>query len=524
MDLSLFAQLLNQEQKKADEVNPYYKFGGVADNIGNQIKQNAGNFSIGEDLVGGLIAGLTGGLFSGLGQDYADNQRTSMSDVLAKSLTGEPIDRPSNLPSSVFADLKNNASVFRAQQAAEAMKQQQDLKKELALKLLDKGLDNPYQIDQTIAAANRLLGGVNGRSAEPVRPIDSTPSANTVAGDLKPQADVKQKTFDDYMKEAQGNKEAAMALFKQDLEAPDKLATARANLRKEFENADPYKKYEIAARAYPTFLKALQDTNNPAADFEITKMAVQMIEPGLSVNQGEQAAVTASAAIPSKWKSYIVSALDGTTKLPDEVRTGLVDLAKRQYGSHENLFSRLREGYDSEALKQKLINPGEHLDMLGNLATLVPTEENLRKLSKDDITSLITQEAKAQGVDPEAALSIAERESSLDPLAKGSKGEIGLFQLMPDTAKGLGIDPTDITQNIKGGIRYFKQNLDKYGGDVTKALQAYNAGPGAVDRGKIPGSTQDYTSEIERMMTAAGLVIKDGKIFKKVQVSNTPYG
>lgn len=95
---------------------------------------------------------------------------------------------------------------------------------------------------------------------------------------------------------------------------------------------------------------------------------------------------------------------------------------------------------------------------------------------------LIRVEARAAGVPESLALGLADQESSFNPSAKGTSGEVGLFQLMPNTAKELGVDPADPFQNIKGGLRYFKQRLDANGGDVQKALGEYNAGPGRAPR------------------------------------------
>ena len=83
--------------------------------------------------------------------------------------------------------------------------------------------------------------------------------------------------------------------------------------------------------------------------------------------------------------------------------------------------------------------------------------------------------AAAYGVDPAIALAVAQRESGFNQGARGAAGEVGVFQLMPATAQGLGVDPYNQDQNINGGVSLLAQLYAKFG-DWTKALAAYNGG------------------------------------------------
>ena len=85
------------------------------------------------------------------------------------------------------------------------------------------------------------------------------------------------------------------------------------------------------------------------------------------------------------------------------------------------------------------------------------------------------------GVDANLARAVLRHESGGNPKAVSSAGAIGLMQLMPATARGLGVNPNDPKRNLEGGIKYLAQLSDKYSGDYTRTLAAYNAGSGRVD-------------------------------------------
>ena len=113
----------------------------------------------------------------------------------------------------------------------------------------------------------------------------------------------------------------------------------------------------------------------------------------------------------------------------------------------------------------------------------------------------ITAAAKRYGIDPALLAGLVKQESGFNPNAGSPAGARGLTQLMPATAAGLGVtNVLDPAQSLDGGAKYLRQQLDAFGGDVTLALAAYNAGPGAVQRyGGVPpyAETQNYVRAVQ---------------------------
>jgi soluble lytic murein transglycosylase-like protein len=151
---------------------------------------------------------------------------------------------------------------------------------------------------------------------------------------------------------------------------------------------------------------------------------------------------------------------------------------------------------------------------LGSDVTAAGTATGLGEPSPFD--GLILAAAQRHGIDPAVLKGLIRAESNFDPSVTSPAGAGGLVQLMPGTAASLGVtDRFDPAQSIDGGARYLRQQLDAFGGDLTKALAAYNAGPGAVRRyGGVPpyAETQAYVQKVQayadeyRSAPAAGAV------------------
>lgn len=129
-------------------------------------------------------------------------------------------------------------------------------------------------------------------------------------------------------------------------------------------------------------------------------------------------------------------------------------------------------------------------------------------MQRNEVNALVAQAAERYGIPTELAFALVKQESGGRQSAVSPKGALGIMQLMPGTARELGVDPSDPAQNIDGGMRYLRQQADRYG-SWDLALAAYNAGPGAVDKyNGIPPykETQNYVKSIlgSDMLTGAG--------------------
>jgi soluble lytic murein transglycosylase-like protein len=127
---------------------------------------------------------------------------------------------------------------------------------------------------------------------------------------------------------------------------------------------------------------------------------------------------------------------------------------------------------------------------------------------------LVDAAAKKSGLPANFVHSVVAAESGYQPDALSPKGAIGLMQLMPATAKAYGADPHDPAQNVEAGAAYLRELLIKYDGDPRRALAAYNAGPGAVDKynGVPPyAETQTYIERVLRKYKATDSTAQTGQ-------------
>ncbi len=119
--------------------------------------------------------------------------------------------------------------------------------------------------------------------------------------------------------------------------------------------------------------------------------------------------------------------------------------------------------------------------------------------------AIINAAAQQFGISPALVDAVMWQESRYNHHARSHAGAIGLMQLMPDTARHLGVNPHDPWQNVFGGAAYLRRQLDRFGNNVPLALAAYNAGPEAVAKyGGVPpyAETRNYVNVIMRRLNA----------------------
>lgn len=131
------------------------------------------------------------------------------------------------------------------------------------------------------------------------------------------------------------------------------------------------------------------------------------------------------------------------------------------------------------------------------------------KSQTESMDDIFEEASSRYGVSVNLLKAVAKAESNFNPKAVSKAGAIGVMQLMPATARSFGVsDPYDARQNIMGGAKYLKENLERFGGNVNLALAAYNAGPNSVQKyGGIPPykETQNYVKIVNSYLDGSPL-------------------
>ena len=282
---------------------------------------------------------------------------------------------------------------------------------------------------------------------------------------------------------------------------------------------------------------AAQDTDQAILDYSQTGDASYL-----------QGALDKNPAIKQAWNARGVQQVGNLDWQNDTQLLGRAGFSPSEYDTAEKqdiLKKNVYKFYDGKEWKVGLLNTmvaeTGAVTRLGNnrAQPIMDNFQNFRNFMAGPRSSANTAEghkyesdimaaAEETGVPPNLIAAMMNQESAGNPNAVSPKGASGLMQLMPATAKELGV--TDINnprQNIMAGARYMKQQLEKYNGDTRLALAAYNAGPGAVDKyNGIPpfAETQNYVTRImdnyaagESYYNAGAAAVKEGQ-----QMGNRP--
>ena len=204
-------------------------------------------------------------------------------------------------------------------------------------------------------------------------------------------------------------------------------------------------------------------------------------------------------------------------KIKDNLSTAEISLEKNrllqlieiiQTQINDSFFDALSEPDGNDGIPEFEINGLDLLRRNGKGESSVSkfqhaSQETQMAGSKNDMDQIIDHASQTYGVDPDLIKSVIRAESNFDTNAVSSKGAMGLMQLMPETAKDLGVkDAYNPVDNIMGGTRYLKGLLDRYDGDIPLALAAYNWGMGNVEKhpGRLPRETRTYIARVSQFL------------------------
>lgn len=339
----LAAALAGQQiQGQLSQHNAYADLAGLAGGIGNSAislgSANPKRFKTGEVVGTSLASGVLQGLLGNLGESYQAGLTDQYQNVIKNTLLGQPVDSGS-LPTSIFKSGQDAANIFKLKQAMASQEAAQQLAQAKGMKIFE-----------------AMVG--KGKV-----PIGFDADGQPVAAQLfDPIAEAADKAQAEAAAKVRGENEAWGLSAMQNPNSPQYKTNkdseaALADLRGELQKSDAFKQYEQAQKGYKVLLKAVSDPT-ATSDLDFVYGAIQMIEPGMAVREGEQAAVANSTSIPEAWKGQLSKALNGESKLGEDVRAGIIRLAQRRYGEHAGTFNAARDFFESEATRRKLPNPG----------------------------------------------------------------------------------------------------------------------------------------------------------------------
>ena len=179
-----------------------------------------------------------------------------------------------------------------------------------------------------------------------------------------------------------------------------------------------------------------------------------------------------------------------------------------------------RDGSGTLVVSSTPKDPSAQLYVVRNSPAVRSTRAPVNKRS-EAYEDLIVQHATEHDISADLVRAVIQVESGFNPLARSVKGAMGLMQLMPATARELGVtNAYDPAQNIRGGVAYLKQLLTRFGANVELALAAYNAGPDAVNRyGTVPPyrETRNYVHKVRDKAGTGTTVARPNRLYRIVE-------
>lgn len=230
-------------------------------------------------------------------------------------------------------------------------------------------------------------------------------------------------------------------------------------------------------------------------------MFSQMLQRLLN-SSGQTAAMQRAAQMNQYVNNFYNNRINQTNNIAPPANPNVQSFEKVLSSAQKVNFGNLLLNPESMRVNAQIVktDPSDSLNTALMQAAAATNSTSAQNPTKNQIIDMVEQIANKHGVDDKLVKALIKQESGFNPKAKSKAGAMGLMQLMPATAKGLGVtDAYNPVQNVDGGVRYLKSMLQKYNGNIILALAAYNAGPGAVDKydGVPPyKETQNYVKNI----------------------------
>ncbi len=227
-----------------------------------------------------------------------------------------------------------------------------------------------------------------------------------------------------------------------------------------------------------------------------------------ALDSGESTASSASSKAREIAESLTLQMLQSSLTLAGDSPSGsATPSSSTPFSSANALLQAYRSNLPSAGAEQSLPEPASPVSQLQELADDLPNVTSKAESSPSSVDTtwldpIITRASRKYGVDVGLIKAVIKAESNFNPQAVSHAGARGLMQLMPATARSLGVsDSFDPEQNVMGGTRFLKDMLQRYGGNVDSALAAYNWGPGNVDKrpDHLPRETREYLVRVKQL-------------------------